>query len=101
MPIYNPQEYIGPGGELTTAQEASLVELISAGLPIDDEIPTGVIDDSNKVFTLANAPITGSVKLYLGGVKLEVTTHYSISGKTITLTFAPSTGEVLLADYRK
>ena len=68
---------------------------------VDDEAPAGTKDGSNTTFTLAYTPISGSVKLFLGGAKLEITNDYSISGKTITMIFAPSSGETLLADYRR
>lgn len=68
---------------------------------VDDEVPAGTKDGSNLTFTLAYTPISGSLKLFLGGAKLEITNDYSVSGKTITMVFAPESGETLLADYRR
>lgn len=73
----------------------------TVGTFIDNETPTGTMDSSNKTFTLANTPISGSVKLYLNGTRLTSGVGYSISGATITMTFAPDSGEELRADYRK
>lgn len=72
------------------------------GLEIDSEAPSGAIDSSNVTFTLANTPITGSVKLYLNGSRQNTgaANDYTISGVTITYNTAPPTGSVLLADYR-
>lgn len=67
---------------------------------IDDETPSGTINSSNTTFTLAKAPIAGSLKLYLGGARQRVTEDFTLSNKTITFTIAPDTGSILLADYR-
>lgn len=64
----------------------------------DSEAPTDSGDHTN--FTLANTPTVGSVKLYRGGARQQVTGDYTISGGTLTLSYSLQTGEVLLADYR-
>lgn len=68
----------------------------------DSETPSGTIDGSNTTFTLANTPTTGSVHLYLNGVRLKAGAgnDYTISGLTITMLYAPETGSNFLADYR-
>ena len=63
---------------------------------IDSEIVSG----SGTTFTLANTPVSGSLKLYAGRNRLYPTTDYSISTATITTILSWSTGD-LLADYRK
>lgn len=73
----------------------------SSGSFVDSEVPSGSVNSSNVTFTLANTPIAGSVKLYQNGIRLKVTTDYSISGVTITFVTAPTTGDLLLTDYRK
>lgn len=68
---------------------------------IDDETPSGTINSSNTVFTLANLPNpASSVKVYLNGVRQRVTEDYTLSGATITFVSAPPTGSILLVDYR-
>jgi autotransporter-associated beta strand protein len=64
--------------------------------------PSGTINGTNTAFTLPNTPIDSSVKLYLSGLRLAQTTHYSVSGSTITFVsgFQPVSGEYLIADYR-
>ena len=66
-----------------------------------NETPTGAMNGSNLTFTLAYTPEAGSLKLRLGGVVLEITNDYTISGDTITMVFAPNSGETFLADYRR
>lgn len=68
---------------------------------IDDETPSGTINGTNAVFTLANLPNPpSSVKVYRGGARQRITEDYTLSGATITFTIAPQVGEVILVDYR-
>lgn len=70
---------------------------------VTEETPSGSINGSNTTFTLANTPTTGTVKLYLNGVRQKsgAGNDYTISTTTITMTTAPVSGDVLLADYMK
>jgi hypothetical protein len=68
-----------------------------------NEVPSGTINGSNVTFTLANTPTTGTVRLYINGLRMDAS-QYSITGATITYSVAPSnTGfsDKLLADYLK
>lgn len=68
-----------------------------------EETPSGSINGSNTAFTLANTPTAGTVKLYLNGVRQKsgAGNDYTISTNTITMTTAPVSGDVLIADYMK
>lgn len=68
-----------------------------------EEVPSGAINGTNTAFTIANTPVAGSVRLYLNGVRLRsgAGNDYTISGNTITMLYAPATGDVLIADYIK
>lgn len=69
---------------------------------VDNEVPAGTVDGTNKTFTLAASPNPStSLHLFLNGVRQTPTTDYSISGSTITMVAAPGIGSTLLADYRK
>lgn len=64
------------------------------------EIPGGLVNGVNTVFTLANTPISSaSVKIYVDGLLLRQGIEYSISGSTITLTNALQIGRRIYADY--
>jgi len=66
------------------------------------EIPTGVINGTNTVFTLAYTPIVNTEQIYLNGLLQD--THgidYSISGATITFLIPPLTGDRVLATYQR
>lgn len=65
---------------------------------VDSEEPIG----SGSTFTLASAPVAGSLKLYRGGARQQqgIGKDFTLSGQTITLDVGLSSGEVLLADYR-
>lgn len=66
---------------------------------VDSVTPTGAINGSNVTYTLPDTPTTGSVHLYLNGIRV---TTFTMSTNTITWTgTAPSGTDTLLADYRK
>lgn len=69
------------------------------------ETPSGTVDGTNDTFTLANTPTSGTVRLYVNGVRMNagVGNDYTISTNTITFLSGaiPQTGDVILADYQK
>ncbi len=68
---------------------------------VDDETPVGDIDSVNTVFTINNPPSpVSSLKVFLNGQRMRVTTDYTFSGVTITFLTAPPTTSILLVDYR-
>jgi hypothetical protein len=57
------------------------------GLPnfADDEVPAGVYDGVNTVFTLAHAPNpAASLKLALNGVQVQRGLDYTVAGSIVT-----------------
>lgn len=60
-----------------------------------NEDPAGTKNGVNVTFTVTTAPIASSELLFLNGVKLARTTHYSISTTTITMVDAPQVADVL------
>jgi len=65
-----------------------------------DVTPTGTINGSNLVFTLAQTPVENdAVDVFLDGLKQTAGTDYSVSGVTITFTTAPAIGQILRVDY--
>ena len=70
---------------------------------VTEETPSGSINGSNTAYTLANTPTSGTLKLYLNGIRLKsgAGNDYTLSTNTITMTTAPISGDVLLADYMK
>ena len=77
------------------------VSATSLVLFVDGETPTGSINGSNTDFVLANTPVSGSVKVFLNGVRQKLTIDYTISGTTITFLVAPVTNDIILCDYRR
>lgn len=69
---------------------------LSAFDGVRGEVPTGAIDSSNTVFTLAHSPKIGSVSVFQNGLR---TIAFTIVGSTITMTVAPTTGDTLFVDY--
>lgn len=95
------------GGTLGTTSITFQNVQTSAGLSnanfVDAETPSGTINGSNTAFTLANTPVTGSLQLFLNGVRLVVGAgnDYTLTGASISMTTAPITGDSLIATYRK
>lgn len=70
---------------------ANLIDGITeSGLTLG-EIPTGTVNGSNTVFTLAFTPVPKSPRLHLNGLlqRHGASYDYTISGNTITFTVAP------------
>jgi hypothetical protein len=95
------------GGTLNTTAITWTQFNTGAGLStsnfVDSEVPSGTVNGVNVTFTLANTPTAGTVHLYANGLRMKAgaSEDYTISGATITMTTAPETGDVILADYRK
>ena len=66
---------------------------------IIEETPSGAINGANSTFTLAYEPISkDAVFISVNGINRE---DFSISNKTITFDFAPSTGSLVSVTYFK
>ena len=92
----NPQDI----QELTSAEEDWVAAEAAVGRFVHDETPTGAVNGSNTSFTTANAPKAGTLIVYEGGRRLLLTTDFSLSGSTITFTYAPPSGSSVRVDYR-
>ena len=64
-----------------------------------NEVPTGAPNGILVTFTLANTPTSGTLRLYLNGVRQAPTSDYTLATATITMVVPPATGDTLLADY--
>jgi hypothetical protein len=86
---------------LVLGPTAKTISDIAAALPgtfVENEVVSG----SGTSWTLANTPLSGSVKLWAGGIRLTpgAGNDYTISATAITTAQSYSTG-ALIADYRK
>lgn len=69
----------------------------------DGEIPSGAVNGTNVTFTLAHNPNPAlSLQLFVGGLRqlAGAGNDYTLSGNTITMAVAPSTGANIVASYR-
>jgi len=80
--------------------ESRLVDIESAAF-VTREIPSGSVNGSNAVFTLANVPVSGTEQVFLNGMLQHegVGNDYTISGDTITFVTAPDSGWKLFVNY--
>lgn len=66
------------------------------------EVPIGVLNGVNVVFTTLYPFVPESVEFFLNGQRLKNVEDYSLTGgTTITLIAPPDAGEDLLVDYTK
>lgn len=92
----------GVAGTITGSSPSKVTETISGGGASVTSVVGEVVSFTGTGGTLAHTPTVGSVELFRGGIRqqnLAVTGDYTISGATITLITAASTGEVFLANY--
>lgn len=65
-----------------------------------NETPTGAVNDSNVTYTLAHSPTSqNALKLYMNGVLQIAGVDFTLSGSTVTMTLAPTSGSYLRAFY--
>ena len=68
---------------------------------VDDITPTGTVNGTNTIFTLANIPSpTTSLRVYVNGQRMTLTEDFTLSNNTITFVIAPPTGSIIRCDYR-
>lgn len=68
-----------------------------------NEAVGGTVNSSNTTFTIANTPLSNSVMLFNNGTLQQLGSgdDFTISGTTITMLYAPVTGDKLIAWYSK
>jgi hypothetical protein len=70
-----------------------------------NEVPTGLINNVNKTYTLLYTPVANSTQIYMNGARLcpsglyTGVGDYTILGTTLSMSNAPVSGSVILADY--
>ena len=81
----------------------SNVAYLAASNFVAKETPAGAVDGTNTTFVLANTPIAGTEHLYYNGLLLEsgAGNDYTITGGTITMLFAPQSGDKIRCSYFK
>lgn len=72
----------------------------STDTDVFNETPSGTINGTNTDFTLANTPTSGTVRVYLNGLRQTLTTDYTVSTNTVSFTTAPYSGDVIIIDYK-
>lgn len=92
--------------QFTLQQKQATAVAGVVGTFVGGETPSGTINGTNKVFTLANAPLQNNGVVLLSGVLQNPIVpnniqpaQYSISGTTLTFITAPATGSALLINY--
>lgn len=81
--------------------EAQVANTVTYGKVVKRDVPAGVIDGVNKVFTLTYACVLDTEELFMNGQLLDkgADADYTISGQEITLAVAPEGTDKLRASY--
>jgi len=92
-------------GQLDTAIAAIEVDtnVVNLDEVVTREIPTGLVNSLNAIFTLAAIPAIGTEHVFLNGLLQDAgaSEDYTISGDTLTFSQAPRTGSKLRVSYLK
>ncbi len=65
-----------------------------------NEAPVGLFNNSNFNYTVAFAPYSGAINVFLNGLINRPTTDFTISGVTISMIIPPPSGSWMLANYQ-
>lgn len=63
------------------------------------ETPGGAVNGSNTTFTTASAFATGSLEVFLNGIRLTKTEDFTEGSSGFTMSVAPTTGDILRVCY--
>lgn len=67
---------------------------------VENEVPGGLVNSSNTVYTTASAFLTNSLRVYKNGTRLKGGgADYTAGSSGFTMVTAPATGAILLVDY--
>lgn len=80
-----------------------LVQFIEVNHYITNEVPSGLINGSNPMFTIINTPMAESVQVTLNGLIQHkgIDKDYIVEGKDIVFYKAPRENSEVLVNYLK
>lgn len=101
---FNQIKNLGEPVDVDDAVRKSDLDEVAArvnGTLINRESVSGVKDGQNVTFNLLNTPTLGTEQIFLNGALLNAGANadYVISGSIITMTVAPQSGDIILANY--
>lgn len=70
---------------------------------ISGEVPSGTVNGTNLIFTIARGYIANTTEVYINGLKQQRSVDYTETNSgtgTITMVAAPRTGDVITVDYQ-
>jgi hypothetical protein len=86
----------------TQSDAIATTDYVKIDMWADKTTPAGSLNSSNMTFVLSKTPYAGSEHIYLNGLLQDAGGQdYTLSGSTITFTFAPKPGDKLRASFRK
>ena len=78
-----------------------LLSVIGGMARVNNIVPVGVIDGTNKIFTLPSVPVPGTEEVFMGSGRLFPVSDYTLSGATVTFIqgVQPAPGDSIHASY--
>ena len=70
-----------------------------SGKMVYNEVPGGLINGSNTVFTTAFIFVAGSTEIYINGIRQTLNVHYTEGSGQITIVDPPQVGDTVQIDY--
>lgn len=70
-------------------------------IAVFNEIPSGLINSLNTIYTLIATPYVNSEQVYLNGIRQVKTSDFTLIGNSIVFSYAPIALDNLLIDYEK
>lgn len=77
----------------------TLMEIGQPSKSVYGEVPAGALDNANTIFHLLHAPLEGTERIYINGVRQTRTIDYEISDYMIRFYDAPESDDILSVDY--
>lgn len=89
-------------GETKKVTKANFLKDVQSAGITEGEVPAGLVDGSNTVFTLSYEYQTGTTRVYLNGLRMRLDGDYTETGDTeITFVEPPLEGDTITIDYIK
>ncbi len=85
------------GGISAVADKRAMLTVPASMNFVTGEVPAGTMNGTNTSFTLAHAPIAGSLEVFLRGLRHS---DFAISGQNLTMVSIPNAGDDFRVNYQ-
>jgi hypothetical protein len=90
----------GTNSGLMVPSDKAKLDALTVKTEIYNEVPNEQPTGSLKVFTVDHSVLSGTLRIYLNGLRQAPTIQYTATGATITFVTAPIINDIILVDYK-